>query len=327
MVISLCFILVFAILICLAEIIVFATRLHTITYYDYSPILHPEGIIVCILILTSLVAFVIGLAGYQSNIVQLGLDQLFEAPSQYLSLFPLYSIWAFNLGSIPLSIAAPFLLCSAPTSLVALGTFLSHPFIISVILVVLLIIGKWKQHWFYKEPVRDNPYVTVYKVLNFARKHKYPLQRSAFTYCDNYIPSRLDFAKERYGGPFSTEQVESVKTLARILIILFSIVPLFNLEVPASYFVFPLFSLHTLHYHKYIGNDFCVGDHAWQVIIGSGSLMNMLSEFILFPLYIWITFSLLHKKVPKMFTRLLSEPFFVYWESQIYSLSISLGIH
>ena len=303
-VISLCFILVFAILICLSEIIVFATSLRTITYYDYSPILHPEGIIVCILILTSLVAFITGMAGYQSNIVQLELDQLFEAPSQYLSLFVLYSIWAFNLGSIPLTRAVPFLLCSAPTSLVALRIFLSHPFIITTILVILLMVGKWKRHWFYKEPVRDNPYITVYKVLDFARKHKYPLQRSAFTYCDNYIPSRLDFAKERYGGPFSTEQVESVKTLARILIILFSIGSLFHSKVPASYFVFPLFSLHALHYHKYIGNDFCAGDHAWQVIIGSGSLMNMLSEFILFPLYIWITFSLLRKKVPKMFTRL-----------------------
>ena len=39
--------------------------------------------------------------------------------------------------------------------------------------------------------------------------HKHPLQRSAFTFSENYIqPSRLDFAKGRFRGPFTSEQVE-----------------------------------------------------------------------------------------------------------------------
>ena len=63
----------------------------------------------------------------------------------------------------------------------------------------------------------ESPYKTVSQINNFARKHRYPLQCSAFTYIDNYIPSRLDFAKERYGGPFTTEQVENVKMFLRIL--------------------------------------------------------------------------------------------------------------
>ena len=303
-VISLCFILMFAILVCFVEILVFATKLHTISYHDYSLIFRPEGIIVCILILASSLAFIIGLAGYQSSMIQLGFDQLLDAPSQYISLFVMYAVWAFNLGSIPLTLATPFLLCNPPIKLIAFGTFLAHPFIIAIILFLLLIIGRWKWHWFDTEPVRrNNPYITIYKVLNFARKHKYPLQRSAFTYCDNYIPSRIDFAKERYGGPFDTKQVEGVKTFARILIVLFSIGPIFSLEVPASYFVFPIFGLHTLSYRIHVVKDFCAGDHAWQVIIASGNLMNMLSELVLFPFYIWITFSLLHRKV-RMFTRL-----------------------
>ena len=40
------------------------------------------------------------------------------------------------------------------------------------------------------------------------RRHKYPLQCSAFTFSEDDKPSRLDFAKAKYGGPFTTEQAE-----------------------------------------------------------------------------------------------------------------------
>ena len=47
--------------------------------------------------------------------------------------------------------------------------------------------------------------------------------RSAFTYCEGDIPSRIDLGKMKYGGPFTTEQVEDVKTLFRVLFIVFMI--------------------------------------------------------------------------------------------------------
>ena len=53
----------------------------------YHSFTHDQGIVVVILACLSLLLFIIGLVGYQANIIQLGLDQLFEAPSQYLSLF------------------------------------------------------------------------------------------------------------------------------------------------------------------------------------------------------------------------------------------------
>ena len=142
--------------------------------------------------------------------------------------------------------------------------------------------------------------------MYFAWKHKHPLQRSAFTYNDNYIPSRFDFAKERYGGPFTTEQVENVKTFLRILVVLLSIGPVFMLEVPASFFMFPLISLHTFHHFKYMGKEFCsTAEHVWEtMVLGSGALMTFVSEFILFPTYIFTVFSLLRKKSVTQFTRM-----------------------
>uniref|UniRef100_A0A1X7V432 Uncharacterized protein n=1 Tax=Amphimedon queenslandica TaxID=400682 RepID=A0A1X7V432_AMPQE len=48
-------------------------------------------------------------------------------------------------------------------------------------------------------------------------KHKYPENRSALTYWEEEAPSRLDLGKEKYGGPFTEEEVEDVKTVFRML--------------------------------------------------------------------------------------------------------------
>ena len=63
-----------------------------------------------------------------------------------------------------------------------------------------------------KEPVTRNPFTLIYKVVRYAIKNKHPQCRSAFTYCEDELPSRIDFSKSKYGGPFTTEQVEDIKT-------------------------------------------------------------------------------------------------------------------
>ena len=114
----------------------------------------------------------------------------------------------------------------------------------------------------------------------------------------------MDFAKERFGGPFTTEQVENVKTFFRILVLMLMIGPVFVMELPASPIVFPLFGLHVLHHKIQYGRDNCTGEVIWEVFVGSGTTMAILSTIVLFPLYIWIMFSLFRKKLPKIFTRL-----------------------
>ena len=69
-------------------------------------------------------------------------------------------------------------------------------------------------------------------MLRYTCKHKYPEQRSAFTYGE--LPSRIDLAKHRYGGPFSTEQVEDVKSFFRIFILLVSVVGFRFLDVSGT---------------------------------------------------------------------------------------------
>ena len=73
-------------------------------------------------------------------------------------------------------------------------------------------------HYLETTPVNTvNPVKLIVRVLCYARKHKYPENRSALTYWEEEAPSRLDLGKDKYGGPFTEEEVEDVKTVLRLI--------------------------------------------------------------------------------------------------------------
>ena len=258
-----------------------------------------------ICIILSLLLIIVSLACYQSNIIQLGMDQLLEASSEKLALFLHWLMWAYNLGSFLTLLSIVFLPCYIevePIKTKLLHILAGAPFISLVFITLLMAFTCYNHSWFYSEPGQNNPYKTVYRILNFAWKNKYPIRRSAFTYCDDFKPSRIDFAKERYGGPFTTPQVEDVKTFLRIVLALLTLGPVFVLEIPGSYYLFPLFALHVDDEVQFKHNNRCHSVAKW-VLLQSRSLGYMVSIFIL-PIYIWIVFSLLRRRVPKIFTRL-----------------------
>ena len=90
--------------------------------------------------------------------------------------------------------------------------------------------------WFSNEstmPNSSNPYRLIYRVLKFAKEHKYPVGRSAFTYWENEIPSRINLGKRKYGGPFTTEEVEDVRTFLHLFKLLLSLAGI----LISSYFI------------------------------------------------------------------------------------------
>ena len=302
---SFCFLFVSLFLILCFIGVAVAFKLH-VQPIDILPFIGTKlGTSLFILALVSSLFFILGLAGYQANVIQFGLDQLFEAQSHYLGLFIHYTSWAFHLGALFPLTSFSLLWCDHLRNVVYKVLY-SVAVFATLSLIILLAVIRWKKRWFYTEPGQENPYKSVIRIINFAKKHKNPLQRSAFTYADNYMPSRLDFAKERYGGPFTMEQVENVKTLLRILLILLAIGPVFMLEVPASYFVFQLFSLHTLHYYEHMGKEFCsTSQRIWEIMfVSSSSLMTFLSTLILFPSYVYIIFFFLRQRSIKLFSRI-----------------------
>ena len=85
------------------------------------------------------------------------------------------------------------------------------PLLITICLTLVVSTNYLFSNRLIKEPVTQNPFKLIYKVVRYAIKTKHPRQRSAFTYWEDDPPSRMDFGKIKYGGPFTTEQVEDVK--------------------------------------------------------------------------------------------------------------------
>ena len=193
--------------------------------------------IIVTLIGTGSLASLFGMVFFMCNIIQFGTDQLRDAPTRHSVIF-LYAIyWCDSISNllnlfvlsgnishfhkyknyIYVDRLKTFLLVTACGCFVAL------------FILVLFIVHK-KKHWLMTEHLGGNPYLLTWRVVKFAAQHNKPIRRSAFTYCESDYPSRLDFGKQRYGGPFTTEQVEYVKTLLNILKVLLVLGPVFFLE-------------------------------------------------------------------------------------------------
>ena len=59
-----------------------------------------------------------------------------------------------------------------------------------------------KHKWFIIDSGIGNPYREVARVVGFARRHKVPIQRSAFTYWEDDIPTGLDLGKKQIWRTF-----------------------------------------------------------------------------------------------------------------------------
>ena len=162
-----------------------------------------------------LVVYQFGLGLFESNAIQFGTDQLQFASNEKLSVFVNWYFWSIYFIN---SIAVSFSFSLLNVFSLAVSGCLS--FILISITLFCCCCGCHRN--LTTEPVSHvNPVKHIFKVLNYVRHHSQPVFRSAFTYGE--VPSRLDLAKNRYGGPFTTEEVEDVKTFGRILLVLTSL--------------------------------------------------------------------------------------------------------
>ena len=146
-----------------------------------------------------------------SNIIQFSMDQLHEAPTTEVTAFIVWYIWTWNFGFV----------CQAFLQYCSCGAVrLILTLVLPTSLSLALCLDFFFGHWLIKEPVGQNPYKLFLGVLRYAVRNKYPRQRSAFTYWEDQPYSRIDLAKDKYGGPFTTEQVEDVKIVLRMLVII-----------------------------------------------------------------------------------------------------------
>lgn len=149
---------------------------------------------------------------FQIVTICLALDQLMDAPSSEISAL---IHWKYFL-SILSWMADRVLVC-------ALRQFqwnnLIYLMLHTLSLTVILITLRAGKKWLVIEPHTDNPFILVKKVLRYVITNKEMKNRSALTYWKDHYPSRIDLAKDKYGGPFTEEQVEDVKTLFALILI------------------------------------------------------------------------------------------------------------
>ena len=166
----------------------------------------------------SMILFYVGAAGFLPNSLPFIVDQLTDMSSLWVSSYIRLYAWAQYLGYFLGTFPLVFYNISArrpPLVIVAVILLFIHS--------IVVIANIFCQTLFTQSQGYDDPYKTVFRVVNFARKHKVPIRRSAMTYCETSLPGRLDLGKKKYGGPFTNEEVENVKTFFRIVVVLLSL--------------------------------------------------------------------------------------------------------
>ena len=174
-------------------------------------------------VIPAVILLLVGIGLFEANAIQFGLDQLLEAPTSKLIAFIHWYYWAQSVGGLIVN------------DCTALAWFVLSPFgnhirhkiehsIAAGLLVLLTLIYSGtlvlycvSKKDFYIQRAGLNPFKNIYKVLEYSWKHKVPERRSAFTYWEEDIPRRIDLGKNKYGGPFTNEEVEDTKTFLRIL--------------------------------------------------------------------------------------------------------------
>ena len=159
------------------------------------------------------ILFVTGGCACFVTALPLGLDQMPDASSSSITSYIAWFCCTLFFESFLLKVFTTFdnmdksiYLVLALITALCLGILLIFNFLLS-------------PKWLIIEPKSPQSLKTIYQVLKFAAKHKAPLNRSALTYWEDDIPSRIDLGKSKYGGPFTTEQVEDVKTILRLMVV------------------------------------------------------------------------------------------------------------
>ena len=237
--------------------------------------------------------FAVGFCACIVTTLPLGLDQMPDASSSSITSFIAWLVFTIFIGSFVhefINLVKTFLLIGERDLFLIFALF--STLCLSVILIFTFV---FSPKWLIIEPKSPQSVKTIYQVLKFAAKHKAPLNRSAFTYWEEDIPSRIDLGKSKYGGPFTTEQVEDVKTVLRLLVI--------------SSPLFLVFILSSFHTHKpHVNIQHLVVYTFFSIIFNCSAtyvvLTTLVFEFLIYPLTKNIFPSILKRiaAVPLLFT-------------------------
>ena len=179
--------------------------------FNWTPI--PALVVLCIAMPVS----IIGTGSIMITMLPFTIDQMIGASGDTIGAAVQWIWWGWSVGGVTheLLLCLPMVISIPQLTGIQAATMLATvAFCLSLILITdCLYHHKLEVHF---KPC--SPLKTAFKVLNYARKTKYPERRSALTYIDEEEPTRLDYGKHKFGGPFTEEEVEDIKTILRMLV-------------------------------------------------------------------------------------------------------------
>ena len=278
---------------------------------EIKPSLIWNGIVpslVIALILVLIVVFIFSLGMFKAVGIQFGMDQMVEASSDQISAFIHWYYWTMNIGigiqaMVALGGLYVFGSCTLSAKIVQSndwldGTQIALLVTAIVLLVIQTVIGfallvshcKFRKHLTI-EPAGHNPFTSIYKVVKYAWQHKCPERRSAFTYWEEDIPSRIDLGKSKYGGPFTTEEVEDVKTFLTLHLLIWS---LFGFHLADSgYSVI-----------RQLNFKFCPSQILQAGAVFTPNILQTVIVMVCVPILQFLLLPRLHRYIPNMLHRL-----------------------
>ena len=240
--------------------------------------------------------FVVGLCMCTVTTLPLGLDQMPDASSSSITSFIAWFVCTYFLGFFVYKMLD---LVHDNSKIKIIFSLICCVFSTFCLSIVLISSSLFSPKWLIIEPRSPQSLKAIYQVLKFAVKHKAPLNRSAFTYWEEDIPSRMDLGKSKYGGPFTTEQVEDVKTVLRLMVICS---PIFFVLMPSNFHLYLPNSL-SVNFSKSIVKSF-----VFELFLHSSIIYVILTtlaiEFLVYPVSNNILPSILKRigAVPLIFT-------------------------
>ena len=252
------------------------------------------------LLVIALLGYYLGRVFFLTNVIQFGTDQIRDSPTQNSVLYIHIFFWSSNLTNM-LSKTFPNRELSRLDSYYKILTIDSTKVVLlevcfsisAIFLIIILFIVQKYSDYFWTKNIVGNPYKLVYGVVQFAIKHKHPLKRSAFTYCNDERPSRIDYGKQSYGGPFTTEQVEDVKSLLNIAKVLISLGPAFLLDLTGMA-IFRHYRPDEGYFSKYL----------YKIIFLENGILSPLLIAICIPCYLVLIKPFFSRYIPNIFKRM-----------------------
>ena len=272
-------------------------------YNDLSTIKIVSIILSCLFfglpILFGILLIILSLIAFSANVIQYGIDQLeYDNRGGNFIQYVYWYVWTCYMGQLIINIVI--------TVFGIFGSYLANSGIFLIVLPIVIGITfciKGNLDLVKTPPLTPNPYKLINRIINFALSHNHLLHVRSNDRNEARPSSRLDLAKEMYGGPFTTNQVEEVKSFLQILCVLFTLGPVLMADIAVRELL-PRLARHmdSTIYPTVIFDSY-YPYNPLKNLISSGALTPLIIVVVL-PLYMYVLRPCLYNYIPGALKRI-----------------------